>query len=115
MRPAVSFYGYQIVLVNNMENSSSSWEGTITLDGQADVTITGNDTYAPLQIGQDRSQQAVVTLEDSASLKCLQTNMDEANEYTVSGFSLASGNGSLLLKGKFREKNHQDLTKVKAL
>ena len=81
------------------------------------MTITGHDTYAPLQIGQDRSQQAVITLEDSACLKCLQTNMDEANQKIVSGLSLASGNGSLLLKDssslEVQGKNHQGLTEEK--
>ena len=81
------------------------------------MTITGHDTYALLQIGQDSSQQAVATLEDSDSLKCLQTNMDEVCEYTVSGLSLASGNGSLLLKDssslEVQGKKHQDLTEEK--
>ena len=86
-------------LVVKNEGGGSSWEGTITLDGSADVTITGNDKYVPLSIGGgDSSQQAVVTLEDHASLKCLQKNMNTAYEYIVDGLSMSSGKVSLLLK-----------------
>lgn len=73
------------LVVYNRDKSSSTWEGTVNLDGSADVTIIGNDTHPILKVGQDNVQKAKVTLKGNASLKCLQKKREQTYEYIVDG------------------------------
>lgn len=76
------------IVVNTKERGNNCWEGTVVLDGNADVTMTGNDNSSVLTVGQGPNETASVTLRDNASLKCLQKNIDEPYEYIADGISL---------------------------
>lgn len=83
------------IVVNTKEKRSNCWEGTVVLDGNADVTMTGNDIYPVLKVGQGPNETASVTLRDNASLKCLQMDMDTPYEYIVDGIQLNNSSLSL--------------------
>ena len=83
------------IVVNTKEKRSNCWEGTVVLDGNADVTMTGNDIYPVLNVGQGPNETASVTLRDNASLKCLQMDMVTPYEYIVDGIQLNNSSLSL--------------------
>ena len=76
-------------------SGSNSWEGAVVLDGNANVTMTGNDTNPVLKVGQGPNETASVTLRDNASLRCLQENMDTPYENIVDGIQLNDSSLSL--------------------
>ena len=86
-----------IVVDTKEEGERNCWEGTIVLDGNANVTMTGNDIYSVLAVGQDKNEPASVTLRDNASLKCLQKNMHTSYENIVDGIQFFD-NSSLSLE-----------------
>ena len=83
------------IVVETKASGSNSWEGAVVLDGNANVTMTGNDTNPVLKVGQGPNETASVTLRDSASLKCLQENIDTPYENIVDGIQLNDSSLSL--------------------
>ena len=83
------------IVVETKASGSNSWEGAVVLDGNANVTMTGNDTNPVLKVGQGPNETASVTLRDNASLKCLQENMDTPYENIVDGIQLNDSSLSL--------------------
>lgn len=83
------------IVVETKASGSNSWEGAVVLDGNANVTMTGNDTNPVLKVGQGPNETASVTLRDNASLRCLQENMDTPYENIVDGIQLNDSSLSL--------------------
>ena len=83
------------IVVETKASGSNSWEGAVVLDGNANVTMTGNDINPVLKVGQGPNETASVTLRDNASLKCLQENMDTPYENIVDGIQLNDSSLSL--------------------
>lgn len=83
------------IVVETKASGSNSWEGAVVLDGNANVTMTGNDINPVLKVGQGPNETASVTLRDNASLKCLQMDMDTPYEYIVDGIQLNNSSLSL--------------------
>ena len=83
------------VNVRNADGYSSYWNGSIVLGGNADVTIVGNGMYPILNIGENDA--AGMILQENASLKCLQDDIDTPANARVSGISLFNGS-TLLMK-----------------
>lgn len=83
------------VNVRNADGYSSYWNGSIVLGGNADVTIEGNGMYPILNIGENDA--AGMILQENASLKCLQDDIDTPANARVSGISLFNGS-TLLMK-----------------
>ena len=87
------------IIVNNpaKRKNSNEWNGPCVLSGTANVTYTGNGTYAPLQIGVKSGDKThSLTLKDSAKLYCLQDS-DSPSPYSVSGLELYN-NAPLVLQ-----------------
>lgn len=83
------------IVVDTKERGSNSWEGAVVLDGNANVTMIGNDKNPVLKVGQETNETASVTLQDNVSLKCLQLDMDTPYEYIVDGIQLNNSSLSL--------------------
>ena len=83
------------IVVETKASGSNSWEGAVVLDGNANVTMTGNDINPVLKVGQGPNETASVTLRDNASLKCLQENIDTPYENIVDGIQLNDSSLSL--------------------
>lgn len=89
------------LIIQNAAGLSCNWEGDIVLGGNADVTITGNGTHSVLNVGQ--SNAASMVLQDNASLKCLQDNIDTPASYRVSGLCMFKNSSLLLKDGSYLE------------
>lgn len=85
------------IIVNNPAGTSGEWNGPCVLSGTANVTYTGNGTYASLQVGVKSDDTThSLTLRDSAKLYCLQDS-DSPSPYRVSGLEIFN-NASLVLQ-----------------
>ncbi len=85
------------VNVRNADGYSSYWNGSIVLGGNADVTIVGNGMYPVLNIGENDDAAGMI-LQENASLKCLQDDIDTPAAARVSGISLYNNGSTLLMK-----------------
>ena len=85
------------IIVNNPAGTSGEWNGPCVLSGTANVTYTGNGTYASLQVGVKSDDTThSLTLRDSAKLYCLQDS-DSPSPYRVSGLEIFN-NAPLVLQ-----------------
>lgn len=80
-----------------VDGATCEWDGTVLLNGDADVTIKAKDVYEAVKLGQ-QTAGSTLTLDGNAKLTCTHQNPDTEVAASVNGLSAFNG-AILTVKG----------------